>query len=232
MKIQLGILIALLAHDAFPQSSFINLDFESASLVPSVEPSFGYGLDSTAALPGWSVLVNAGPMSWVLSNTLTLTPYASATLWSVPGPLLSGQYSVQLVSGLQYQFTGSNVWTSTTLAQTGLVPEGSRSLRLTVANDPFSVSLGGTSLSLVPLSYGTNNFIPYTVWGADISGHANLSEELRITVPYDAGVPFGQYHSIRLDDISFSPNPIPEPSTWSFIFLGAVAWLVAKGWRR
>jgi hypothetical protein len=234
MKALLSITFAAawLHSAALAQNPFINLDFESASLVPSSEPSFGYGLNATAALPGWKVITSAGPISWVLSNTLTLTPYASATLWSVPGPLLSGQYSVQLVSGLQYQYTGSNVWTSTALAQTGMVPEGSRSLRLIVANDPFNVSLGGTSLSLVPLSYGTNNFTPYTIWGADITGHANLNEELRITVPYDAGVPFGQYHSIRLDDISFSPNPIPEPGTWALLGLGAAAWFLTKGRRR
>jgi hypothetical protein len=234
MKALLSITFAAawLHSAALAQTPFINMDFESALLVPSPQPSFGSGLDAAAALPGWSVQVQAGPMSWVLSNSVTYTPYASVTLWSVPHPLISGQYSVQIWSGLQYQFTGSNIWTSTSLSQTGLVPEGTKALRLAVANDSFDVSLGGSALSLVPLSRATNNLFDYTVWGADITGHANLTEELRITVPYDPGVPFGRYHSIWLDDISFSPNPIPEPGTWALLGLGAAAWFLTKGRRR
>jgi hypothetical protein len=37
---------AWLHSAALAQNPFINLDFESSSLVPSPQPSFGYGLDA------------------------------------------------------------------------------------------------------------------------------------------------------------------------------------------
>jgi hypothetical protein len=236
MKTILITTAALTACAMAQGQSFVNLDFESpVSPLAPVNSPFPNSVQASRALPGWSVLTSAGTNSWVLYNDASLTPYASASLYSASagsGHVIGGQYSVLLFSGLQYPTVSTPTGSSTALAQTGLVPEGSLSLRLAIVGSAVDVSLGGTSLPLVPLGMGTNNVLRYSMWGADVSAFAGLSEELRITVPYSGEWPFGIYNSLLIDSIAFSPNPIPEPGTWSLLVLGAAAWLVAKGRRR
>jgi hypothetical protein len=218
---------AWLHSAALAQTTFVNLDFEAASFVSTVPHPFYGNIQASSAFPGWTVLNGAGPTPWAWSNAVTYTPFASASLFSTAGNVIAGQYSITMFSGA-LSSNGTFVASDLALTQTGLVPAGSQSLRLAVRGDVFNVSLGGTSLPLIPLSRATNNFLAYTVWGADITGHANLSEELRITVPYDGVLLTGHYHSIVLDSIFFSPNPIPEPRVWSLLGLGALALVLFK----
>jgi hypothetical protein len=232
MKSLMALLVCSAPTCLFGQA-FVNLDFESATVVPVTTP-FARTIDAALAFPGWSIVTGGTTNGFVFNNDVTLTPYASAALFSRTNStfgtaVIDGNYSFWMNSGLLYPTPTPAVASDTILAQSGLVPTGSRSLLMKVSNEsPFSVGLGGTSLSLIPLSTTAR----YTLYGADVSAFEGMSEELRITVPYSGNWPFGVYNSLIIDSISFSPNPIPEPGTWALLGLGAAAWLLTKGRRR
>ena len=77
---------------------------------------------------------------------------------------------------------------------------------------PFNLSLGGQTLSLIPLGVGSN----YTLYGADISLFAGQVENLTITAL--AAPNSADY----FDSIVFSPSTVPEPSGLALATLGAL----------
>jgi hypothetical protein len=112
-----------------------------------------------------------------------------------------------------------------TLTQTGLVPVGTESLRfrafLASFDDSFSVSLGGVTLSLIPLASTTN----YTLYGADVHAWAGQTVELGFTSIADR-LHFGA-NWLFLDSVQFSDQPIPEPGVFALSALSASL----LGWR-
>jgi hypothetical protein len=207
------------------QGTFQNLNFEAASIPNGTQP--GSLLPTTAALPGWGAYLGSGSGS----NALAQIPYDD---FSLGGPLLSvldtnvglsfvplqGKYSTGLFGG---QGVGATIY------QTGLVPVGTRSLKLAAysPNLPFIVTLGGQGINLVPLSVISRSGFPasYTIYGGDISSFAGQSVQLSITEPSPTGTP--PPSELLLDNIVFSPDSVPEPSAFSLFALGAVV----LGWR-
>ncbi|MBE0543896.1 MAG: PEP-CTERM sorting domain-containing protein [Verrucomicrobia bacterium] len=64
----------------------------------------------------------------------------------------------------------------------------------------------------------------YDIFGVDVGGLAGLTGELRFTAVPFAGGGFG---GVRLDNIFFSEQPIPEPSVAALFAFGALV----LGWR-
>ena len=186
------------------QSTFVNLDFE-ATTVPVYLTAYPYGrLPVSQALPGWSVLENNVPVSAVCYNTCFNT-----ILWAnaySPPQSLGGNFSVCFIP----------IDTLCSLSQVGTLPSDAKSLRFRTCGilDPeaLSVSFAGNSLATVVMWSGANGY--FQDFGADISALAGSTGELRFT--YHGG-------NSCLDDITFSPNPVPEPGVWVLLGLGALA---------
>jgi hypothetical protein len=142
------------------------------------------------------------------------------------GQLIDGNYSIFLEAGSQL---GPDVISANaTLSQTGFVPLGTRSLSfLAVTGGPFEVSLGGAALNLVSSPVAGQR---YSLFQADVSAFAGQTVELDFTLfaanPYDNNI-----RGLILDDIQFSPNAIPEPSSLGLLALGIAvlgAWLLIR----
>jgi len=186
------------------QGSFQNLDFEAARVV-FTDPGNRY-VATTNALPGWSALSGVSQLSEVAYNAFTFVP--DVGLYGLNSLVISGSFGVSLSS------RGS-------ISQTGLVPVGSESLLFKgwwPSLSP-SVSLGGQGLQFVPLSNAPN----YTLYGANIPGLAGQTVSLTFSTQVGA-------HDVFIDDIRFSPEAIPEPSSLALLNCGglllAVHWLM------
>jgi len=155
-------------------------------------------------------------------NNQTLDTSSVALLRNnYPGPFLSvidGTFSVFLNAGLTYLGGGIYIPTDTSLSQTGLIPLTAQSLQFKAKFVPpfISVSLDEQPISSVPLQVTPG----YTLFGADVTAFQGQTKELRFTL-FSPGV--GSI--FVLDSISFSNQPIPEPSVvcllgLSFLLLG------------
>lgn len=189
---------------------FINLDFEQAVVQPL--PPDNIFLDWTMAVPGWSHSDGAST-SFVYyqqehlgEQQIFLLMDSTSPVWA-PGTQLDGEYSLAFASGVQSTDPASD-WVNAFIAQTGDVPGSARSLRL-LATGPFQVFLGGKEI--VMFSLGDN------AYGGDISAFAGSTAELKIVNTASAGDI--HYYSV-VDDIVFSSEPIPEPTTGLLIWLG------------
>lgn len=191
---------------------FVNLGFENSTLLVLVANPSGPLYITNATLPawGWSPHGNVGysdPATTITFNSIALDA-AAVTLHGTNSfrPALSGNYSILLQGGSQFsspQFGGAAVF------QTGQIPATARSL-IYLGSIAFQVSFNGSSLSPVALYT-----VPtHTRWGIDISPYAGQAGELRFAVPW--------LGSGMLDEIQFSPDPVPEPSALGLGILGIV----------
>ena len=227
-----GLAVLVSAWGAGGQSSFQNLGFESASLVPI--PGDPYGrVQFATAFPGWTGLVGGEQQTAALYNNAFLGTSAISIIdsgWSITYPNLGGVISGNFTAILQagVLVTPTNYYPAdATLSQTALVPATAESLRFR-AYDPSSLSpgialrvtLGGQQLSLNALGSGAN----YTLYGADIHTLAGQSAELDFTVPSPGN---GGINYVFLDSIQFSTVAIPEPDVFGLCALGAML----LGWR-
>jgi hypothetical protein len=87
--------------------------------------------------------------------------------------------------------------------------------------DSFGVTLGGQTLSLIPVSSGVN----YTLYAADVHAWAGQTAQLAFTA--FAERPHFNDTYLYLDSIQFSSTPTPEPGVFSLCALGGLLW----GWR-
>ncbi len=85
----------------------------------------------------------------------------------------------------------------------------------------FGVTLGGQTLSLVPLQAGAN----YILYGADIHAWEGQTAALNFTA-FAQRPHIGDTY-LYLDSIEFSDQAVPEPSIFGLTALGALL----LGWR-
>ena len=139
------------------------------------------------------------------------------------GPI-SGQFTAYLQAG---DALGGGGPADAALAQTGLVPLLAQSLRFRAQQFGFYgpgsgdlvVTLNGQPLSLITLSTGIN----YTTYAADIHDWAGQTAELRFTAV--ATLPRFENNNWFLDSINLASIPVPEPSTFALLAVGAlVVW--------
>jgi hypothetical protein len=221
--IPLTFAVALTGTRAAP---FQNLDFESATFVPIPnDPHDRVYLSS--ALPYWTGYIGADQTNAVLHNNFFL----GSSGISIQGPtnsyfpILEGSLTPMLQAGTDRLGNPTPV----ALSQTGLVPLDARSLFFRArastfgGPNPFVVTLDGETLSMMPIAVSGDL---YTLYGGDVSAYAGQTLELRFTA-----LPFTSAgYNFFLDAIEFSPNPVPEPSTFALLAIaGAFGWFY---WRR
>jgi hypothetical protein len=223
----------LAAVSAQAQGTFQNLNFEAATPgAPITGPIIGADYQPLGlALPGWTAYIGAEQQSEVLQNDYTLGQ-ASVDLFGPnypaagpsPGPTpgtIDGNYSVLLQAGGEPG--NSSVTVGASIAQTGMVPPSSQSLAFKAWQTfftTFSVSFNGNNLSPVVLGAGAN----YTLYGVNISPYDGQTGSLEFTADFSGtGASW-----LGLDDISFSPQSIPEPSPLALTGVGALLFALCR----
>jgi hypothetical protein len=140
-----------------------------------------------------------------------------------PG-VIDGNYTVYLQA---FSTSEGNV----SLWQNGTIPANAASLQFSAwqfpsVNEALSVTFAGNSLSLVLLSTGESaSGQTYDVYGADVAAYAGQTGQLEFTSFGGQGP-----DEVELDDITFSPNAVPEPNTLALLVMGGVA-LAFRRWR-
>jgi len=208
---QSSVFLAVLTSAAVgnAQGTFQNLDFESAN-IPDLPPGQGGFVSFADGMPGWNSL-DGQPGGLIGHNTVSIGGAAVA----IEGPqynpnfILFGKYTAYLVGDFQGPNSGS-MW------QTGQVPQTARSLYF-ISNPSsiplFQVTLGSVSIPVTEMRSTSK----YTVWAGDISSFAGQTEQLMFTAPPGLGG--------YLDQITFSPLSVPEPSTVALAALAGLALL-------
>ena len=186
------------------QSTFANLNFENPIL--PLDPNDPFGVPIANALPGWTGYIGSNQTDRVFYNGISIG--APAISLQGPGslqPVLQGSYSVLL------QGSTAGVPASAAMGQTGRTPQDARSIVFFAqALFSFQVTFDGHYIPPVLLETTPN----YLIIAGDISTFAGQSGELRFTAA-------PQYFA-SLDNIFFSIQPIPEPSTFCLFGLGAL----------
>jgi len=223
---------------------FINLGFDQLNWPNSSPPIPGPPIDITFGnwiRPGW----HSTPESAVGYNyTQHFFGYASIVDRdfrdthfgrNIPAPVV-GTFSLA-VWPISEPVGQPDVYMPYTLTQTGDVPLGSQSLRFLYHGNDLRVFLGGDERTLYPLPdviSGDPRVPLYHYFAVDVSPYAGQTVELRFDFysrgydevwgdhpPRRPGEPDAQNHV--LDDLSFSPLAVPEPSTWALLGLGSMA---------
>ena len=211
------------------QGIFQNLGFENTTIPVGTPPSTpGMDVLFSAAFPGWTGTVNGAVQTTALYNSVALSQAKFALIGPgspVGGSSIDGNYTAIL--NTHSLFEPAEV----SLFQTGLVPSNALSLRF-LGTVPAGLFQGTLSVSLdqTPLSLSVvQEFGSYGLYVADVSAFAGRTAELRFT---DSVGVFGN-SDFYLDAISFSPNAVPEPSTWALLALGsALFWSAARRRRK
>ena len=194
-----------LSNYTYGQGTFQNLDFES--VIPPLNPDLNSRVPIANALPGWTAYISSGPIDWVLYNNVYLGgPSLALTDSLVPYPSLlpiQGDYSVLFGPY------------SAAIGQIGQIPFDAHSLVFLIRESShLGASFAGQGIPLVQFGTSGNNII----MAGDISLFAGQTGELRF-------VGTGLF-----DDIQFSNQSIPEPSTICLCGLGAL--FLGWRWRR
>jgi hypothetical protein len=210
MKLQVTawlVVVSLALLRSASGQSFVNLNFENATIVPDPSsPYYPNAVSASNAIPGWTATGFIGPND-ILYNSASLGS-TSVSILGTSGfpPALDGAFSVYLYGG------GTS--TAASISQTGLVPDGTKSLlfKAQPGAGTLLVSLGGQNISFSAISTGPN----YTLYGGNISSaFAGQSEQLTFSAL--AGENFW-----NIDDIQFSASSVPEPSVFGLLALGGL----------
>lgn len=196
---------------------FINLDFESANL-----SAYGAGfVPAPDAIPGWTAYIDGVSQANIFYNELSLGAPAVA-VFGTNGfyNVIDGAYSIDL-------YGGSMVSAGVSISQPGTVPASAKSILFKAENNGplftgvLLVSLGGQNIPYFSLSTGPN----YTLYGGNIpSAFAGQSEQLTFSALQ------GGNNYWEIDDIQFSPSPVPEPTSLAVAAFGALLF-GSRRWR-
>jgi len=210
------------------QGTFQNLDFESANLPYPNSPQPPTAVSFADAFPGWIGYAGINQLTTSFNNGVSggsalvtlITP--NTVSLSLSNYVISGHYTAVLATGVN-GIDPVPPFISAAIAQTGLIPLGTQSLRFSVGSlsavSDLRLTLNGQNIPIFPLSAGSN----YQVYGGDISAFAGLTEELRFT---ELAISF-PFVFAYLDDIEFSSQAIPEPGVFGLFVFGALL----LGWR-
>ena len=199
------------------QAPFTNLDFESASL-PGVQSNQTAFVGLSQALPGWMCYSATNPIGLGLFNTLSnggsticlFGPYTP----NYASNLISG-YTVALEAGF-YRIGLA----STTIQQNSLVPIFAKSVvfdAITLSGNigDFSVTLDGQNIPFRLIGTGPN----YSTYGGDIPP---LFAGLQAVLSFTESPNSNPNSTIFLDNIRFSDQQAPEPTTLGLLALGVL----------
>ena len=207
-------------------ANFSNLDFER--WIPS-EPIPGDPYNrypASRAIPRWTpgtqnasdipVLINERGLNAAGVSVYTLVGYPAG---SIPpaSVVLQGERSAYLQAGVELPdgpLVSSSLW------QSGTVPDGMQSLEFLVGADhsAFTVSINGVLGQVTQLGEPTEpTRNPAIRYALDLQGMAGREIELKFTVGFDPGEVVG---GMVLDELSFSPNQVPEPEMIALIGVG------------
>lgn len=221
---------------------FKNLNFEQGSFqtppanyVPTTGGPYPYSISAAAGLPFWTARVDSTVCTAIWGNTGPLDETGVTLLSNFPIPPqsfavnpLNGNYSVELSA---VSFAPPDLYKISSISQIGDVPAGAQSIQFLMTNygGPVSsnalVTLNGSTINLVPIA--TNGYV--VTMAGDVSAFAGTNAELTITsAGTPGGGPLSGENVFALDDISFSPNIIPEPSTIALLTLGGIGLIVRK----
>jgi hypothetical protein len=213
------LLLLIFAQHGFSQS-FVNLNFEQATIVAG--PG-GRGVVASNAIPGWTAYTDGLPQTVIAYNTISL----GGALISIHDtkdlalPPLQGVYSVNI------QGSDPGI-TSAAIGQTGQIPTDAQSLTFWAQLGSLQITFNGQVILYNPIGTGPN----YVIYGGDISQFAGQTGQLVFAaLPRTYGF---------LDNIQFSTQPIPEPSGLALFGLGTLllsffrftARRSACGWRQ
>ena len=224
MKISPLIFAILLLGKAVFSQGFVNLDFESAQ-VSGYAP--GSNIPISNALPGWvGYSINPGNPTQSITEvyyeattpfigfpaTIALQTTNNGTIPPVFLPI-QGSYSVFLES----QFFPPKVSRPyAAIGQTGEIPTDAKTL-LFWGNFSGQVTFAGLAISYAAVETIPNNYI----YAADISLLAGQTGKLLFSTT-------DNLFAATLDNIQFSPQPIPEPSAVALLAIGSLLLIVYR----
>jgi len=203
----MGTVLLALLQTCFGQS-FVNLDFEQATIAPTPVGGSTYPADPAQAFPGWTV---GGTGTVVSYNDLSIgAPAVDLMGPNFPNGVnytpLQGSYSALL------QYFGY-AGTPPTLSQTGLVPFGTESINFLVGTGESDavVTLNGVNIPLVSIPGGR--------LAGNISAFADTVAQLTFSTTDSTGYA-GNW--LYFDDVQFSPVAVPEPGMFGLLVLGGL----------
>ncbi len=185
---------------------YVNFNFEDAG-TNTIDPSAMF-LSWNVGAPGWQ---HAGVSSpFIGHNTVNTSGTASYFLvdssCSSLTPIMGG-YSFALINGHLSPGDPNSAFVNTWIAQIGNIPAGAESFDLDATGGPFSVTINNINVPM--LSLGGN------VFAGDVSAFAGQSLPLRIQ--NDSTQAGG---ILLLDNLLFSPSPVPEPGSLALLGSG------------
>jgi len=201
------------------QGTFQNLNFELAEPGPLTTTTgypFPYAVNVPVAnaLPDWSVYYGTVQQMDVNYND----PGLGSTLVTLVGgtwPAIDGNYSVLL--------QGGGTASAASISQSATIPSGMQSLLFEAQSGAgtLNILVGTQIVSFAAVGTEPN----YTLYGANISEWAGDPEQITFSALED----LSRANNWTIDDITFSPNAVPEPS---IVALGAIGGLLfgARKW--
>ena len=233
-----GVGLAVAGVQRVGAAPFQNLDFEQAAIVPLPNPPPGNPyepLDAASAFPSWTVTLGTSVSDQVYgeANILDITSVALVhlgNLYFTSVPAIDGTYDAQLYAVA----TAPPPDATASVSQTGDIPADAESIRFLIRNPPGAsnipsvpfVFLDETPIPVVPLS-SSGGII---MMGGDVSAFAGTTAELRFMAAGDPdpNAGFAGEDIFELDDITLSPEPIPEPGSVGLLALGAMGLVVRR----
>jgi len=206
------------------QGIFQNLNFEAAN-VSGYSP--GNFVPISSALPGWSAYFTSGtttyPQTQVNYDGISTGANGISLVDANAGRPIQGNYSV-------YLFGGEGL--SASISQTAKIPTGTES-RLMDAYLPIgasatpTITINGQSINMILLQ--TISF--YTLYGGTVPA-ADVGPSVTLSFTEPAPLTGGP-NIFELDNISFFPNAVPEPSIISLTAIGGLLFGARKwfAWR-
>ncbi|HZZ28723.1 MAG TPA: hypothetical protein VFE46_12040 [Pirellulales bacterium] len=202
---------------------FQDLDFEQATIhsppanyVPNGNAIGLNPISAAAAFPFWTAQEDSTICTavWGGGGALDETSVALLDASGFPKPI-DGNYSLEL-SAYADAPSGSGLYKASSISQTGDIPANAKSILILLrgvgppanVRDVPTVTINGNVINMITLSSSSG----VMTMAGDVSAFAGTSAQFTIQAAGVSGQgTFLAEDYIDIDDISFSPNPVPEP---------------------